>query len=352
MRHLLLPLLLVALWPVSEAFAARKWTDAQGNTIQGDYVRVHEGQVIIKKLSRGVAAVPYWSLSEEDREYVKQQLEEKGQTNLIPPEPPKNLNSGPGGLGAPGAPGLPPGVGVPGGGVGPGAGPGRPGFGPGISGPGGPGFGPGIGGPDASTPGVGPGYPGPIGPGFSPPGVSGGPSLPQPPGYTPPTSGDSSYPGPGFSPRIPGLRPGADPTAGGSGGYPGGAPGYTPPPMPEIPRMEFKYEFNCKSCGHTWSSNSIIHTGPCPSCGGNVSGGSNSNLFPASSPPPSPFSGSSSTSDSQRAARQAGAMTAVVLMIACPLVIGLIMVLAIIAVIFFVVKAVSSPAPVTVRRNY
>jgi hypothetical protein len=40
-------------------------------------------------------------------------------------------------------------------------------------------------------------------------------------------------------------------------------------------------------------------------------------------------------------------------MIACPLVIGVLVILAIVAIIFFVVKAVSSPAPVpTVRRHY
>ena len=366
MRYLLLALLLVAFWPVSEALAARKWTDAQGKTIQGEYVRVFNGDVIIQRINKTILKVPYWNLSEEDREYVKKQLEEKGQTNLIPPEPSRNTNSGNGGLGAPGVPGAP-GQPVPGGGglggpqpaaqglgglsSGPGGagaefppGPGRPGIGPGFGGPGAPGAG-----------GPGSGLPGPIGPGFSPPGgIPGGPSFPQPPGFTPPTESDSSPVGAGFGPRVPGLPPGVDPTGGNAGrsGFPGSNPAYDPPSMPEFPRMELKYKFNCRKCGHTWTGDSMIHTGPCPSCGGGISGSTNSNLFPSSNPPPSPFTSPSSSNPDTRAARQAGAITAVILMIACPLVIGLVMIVAIIAVIFFVVKAVSSPAPVAVRRNY
>jgi len=53
---------------------ARNWTDTSGNRITADYVRVHEGLVILRQGSRLIKC-PYEQFSEEDKAYIRQQME-------------------------------------------------------------------------------------------------------------------------------------------------------------------------------------------------------------------------------------------------------------------------------------
>ena len=69
---------LLAAWGILLAvcsFAeARKWTDVAGNQITAEYVRVHEGEVILSQGSR-VIRCPYDQFSELDKAYIRQQME-------------------------------------------------------------------------------------------------------------------------------------------------------------------------------------------------------------------------------------------------------------------------------------
>lgn len=116
---------LVVLALASPAWAAaaktRTWTDNQGRTMTAQFVRVFEGQVILSRGNKPLR-VPFYSLSEDDQEYVKEQLTAKGQAHLIPPPPPKVEQAGPeGNRGSPDGPpgmsrppmGMPPGASAP-----------------------------------------------------------------------------------------------------------------------------------------------------------------------------------------------------------------------------------------------
>lgn len=63
--------ILLALGSLAEA---RKWTDVAGNQISAEYVRVHEGEVILSQGSR-VIRCPYDHFCELDKAYIRQQME-------------------------------------------------------------------------------------------------------------------------------------------------------------------------------------------------------------------------------------------------------------------------------------
>jgi hypothetical protein len=70
---------------VTSAFA-RVWTDKFGKTTQGKFVRYFEGDVVLLRGTR-VITIPYLDLSEDDREFVRQELEKKDEAGMLPPEP-------------------------------------------------------------------------------------------------------------------------------------------------------------------------------------------------------------------------------------------------------------------------
>ena len=94
-------LVAVILLALASAATARTWTDSQGNQVNATFVRVHEGYVILSRGGR-VIRVPFSGLSSEDREYVRRQLEAKGQGHLLPGRVQRQPSRGPGGS----APGM------------------------------------------------------------------------------------------------------------------------------------------------------------------------------------------------------------------------------------------------------
>lgn len=70
----------ILLWTLGVVFAlpsfanARKWTDVAGNQISADYVRVHEGEVILRQGTR-IIKCPYDKFSELDKAYLRDQME-------------------------------------------------------------------------------------------------------------------------------------------------------------------------------------------------------------------------------------------------------------------------------------
>ncbi len=53
---------------------ARKWTDVAGNQINAEYVRIHEGEVILRQGNR-ILKCPYDRFCELDKAYIRQQME-------------------------------------------------------------------------------------------------------------------------------------------------------------------------------------------------------------------------------------------------------------------------------------
>jgi len=53
---------------------ARKWTDLAGNQISADYVRVHEGEVILRQGTH-IIRCPYDKFSDLDKAYIREQME-------------------------------------------------------------------------------------------------------------------------------------------------------------------------------------------------------------------------------------------------------------------------------------
>ncbi len=68
---------------------AREWTDRQGRTASGDFVRVFQGNVVLRR-GKQIVQIPFANFSPEDQEYVKKELEKKNQGYLlqgVPTEP-------------------------------------------------------------------------------------------------------------------------------------------------------------------------------------------------------------------------------------------------------------------------
>ncbi len=63
--------------------SARTWTDNRGNQVVAKFVRVHQGDVVLLRGGRALK-VPFENLSQEDQEYIRKELEAKGQGHLVP----------------------------------------------------------------------------------------------------------------------------------------------------------------------------------------------------------------------------------------------------------------------------
>ncbi len=72
MHHRVLLITCVFLAVTSSA-DARKWTDVAGNEVNAEYVRIHEGEVILRQGSR-VIKCPYDQFSEIDKAYIRDQM--------------------------------------------------------------------------------------------------------------------------------------------------------------------------------------------------------------------------------------------------------------------------------------
>lgn len=70
---------------VNSTADARTWTDRNGNQVRGEFVRIHEGKVVISHAGK-VDLYPFDAFSEEDQDYVREKLEAKGQGHLVPPK--------------------------------------------------------------------------------------------------------------------------------------------------------------------------------------------------------------------------------------------------------------------------
>ena len=59
---------------LSSLAEARKWTDTAGNEINAEYVRIHEGEVVLRQGTR-VIKCPYDKFSDLDKAYLREQME-------------------------------------------------------------------------------------------------------------------------------------------------------------------------------------------------------------------------------------------------------------------------------------
>jgi hypothetical protein len=64
----------------------RVWTDLFGNQTRASFVRMNSGSAVLLRGGRALA-LPYYSLSAADREYVLGLLRDRGEEHLIPPPP-------------------------------------------------------------------------------------------------------------------------------------------------------------------------------------------------------------------------------------------------------------------------
>ncbi len=62
---------------------ARTWNDTEGHTVEGEFVRVLKGKVVINVAGRMVQ-VPFGHLVEDDQDFVREQLEAKGLGSQLP----------------------------------------------------------------------------------------------------------------------------------------------------------------------------------------------------------------------------------------------------------------------------
>jgi hypothetical protein len=65
----------------------RTWRDLRGKPQVGKFVRMHQGSVVISSGSRALR-VPYYTLSQPDREYLRELLAARGESTQLPPEMP------------------------------------------------------------------------------------------------------------------------------------------------------------------------------------------------------------------------------------------------------------------------
>jgi len=62
---------------------ARTWTDLQGQQVQGEFVRVLKGRVVVSVGGRAIQ-IPFGHLIDDDQEFVREQLEARGQSSFLP----------------------------------------------------------------------------------------------------------------------------------------------------------------------------------------------------------------------------------------------------------------------------
>ncbi len=65
---------------VASLAEARKWTDMSGNQINAEYVRIHEGEVLLKQGTRLIRC-PYDQFSELDKAYIRDQMDAERNTS-------------------------------------------------------------------------------------------------------------------------------------------------------------------------------------------------------------------------------------------------------------------------------
>lgn len=82
----LLSLVLLVLFTFATSSAmGRTWTDKFGESIKAKFIRFHDGKVVLKRGNK-VITIPFDELSEEDQDFVREELEKKGQVDLLPPK--------------------------------------------------------------------------------------------------------------------------------------------------------------------------------------------------------------------------------------------------------------------------
>lgn len=69
--------------PSTGALRVRTWTDVQGNKIRAKFVRIHEGNVVLKQGLKTVPC-PIEKLSDDDQNYLRTLLEARGEGDLMP----------------------------------------------------------------------------------------------------------------------------------------------------------------------------------------------------------------------------------------------------------------------------
>lgn len=85
---------------------ARTWTDVDGNTTTGEFVRVHRGRVVLMRGGR-VKLYPFQVFCAEDRRYIREQMGEEAARLLPPPAFFEKKNGEVPGNAAPGMPANP-----------------------------------------------------------------------------------------------------------------------------------------------------------------------------------------------------------------------------------------------------
>jgi hypothetical protein len=71
---------------------ARTWNDTEGHSVEGDFVRVLKGKVVINSAGRMIQ-VPFGHLVEEDQDFVREELEKHGLGNQLPARKKKATDS-------------------------------------------------------------------------------------------------------------------------------------------------------------------------------------------------------------------------------------------------------------------
>jgi len=82
-RLLILTLVLAVSTPGLAKDKERVWTDSAGVQTEAEFVRVHEGKVILRRGNR-MLTVTFDGLSAADQQYVRDELAAKGQSHLLP----------------------------------------------------------------------------------------------------------------------------------------------------------------------------------------------------------------------------------------------------------------------------
>lgn len=261
----------------------RTWTDAQDRTVTAEFVRINNGNVVLKQNNGKVISVPFYSLSDDDQEFVRELLEAKGQGSQVPRKRPSgfDLSTQKNAPGVPlGAGNMPLGANAAGANAGgaapPLGGPGR--MPPGMNAAGGHQAGAPFPGGPLTPPGT-----TPNGGTLTPPGMPGAPLGSNPAGVNP-AGTPGSYPGagmmPGMNPRsgttpMPGTNgPGMPPLGStypqNNSSPPAGPIGVSPvtPGMggPGVPQMQWVETKTCEKCKKEVPSTSKAGD-HCPHCG-------------------------------------------------------------------------------------
>lgn len=72
---------------------ARTWHDRAGRRMTGDFVRVHNGRIVLRRTGGAVVTVDFGDLVESDQEFLREELESRNQGDLLPPREPAEVQS-------------------------------------------------------------------------------------------------------------------------------------------------------------------------------------------------------------------------------------------------------------------